>query len=109
MINKQGATVYAGLITLLSEEMARFCELIKEGHRIGNLLTVLLRLWQEHLIAMQMIRDVLLYIDFNYIPREKLTKVYDLGLNHFNDEVVRNATIQPALQIALIMMVDPVL
>ena len=40
--------------------------------------------------------------DHNYIPREHLLPVYDLGLAHFRDEVVCAAPLQPRIRAAML-------
>ncbi|KAI9477450.1 hypothetical protein LPJ78_001655 [Coemansia sp. RSA 989] len=45
-------------------------------------------LWSEHVTAMLVIRDVLMYVDKVYVKDAQLPAVYDMGMNVFRDQVL---------------------
>lgn len=53
--------------------------------------------WTDHNKALQMIRDVLMYMDRTYIPSNRKTPVHELGLNLWRDNVIHSNKIQTRL------------
>lgn len=53
--------------------------------------------WTDHNKALQMIRDVLMYMDRTYIPNNRKTPVHELGLNLWRDNVIHSNKIQTRL------------
>ena len=61
------------------------------------LLAAVKRDWGAHTINMEMIRDILMYMDRTFVLKENLTKVYDLGLKTFRREVLHHKQVQNRL------------
>ena len=59
----------------------------------GDLLAKLLSKWTDHKTCMTMIRDILMYMDRTYVTTNKLTPVFDVGLESFRDNVVADREI----------------
>ncbi|KAL0336351.1 UNVERIFIED_CONTAM: Cullin-3B [Sesamum radiatum] len=53
--------------------------------------------WNDHTKALQMIRDILMYMDRTFIPSTHKTAVHELGLNLWRDNVIHSSKIQPRL------------
>eukprot|EP00048_Salpingoeca_helianthica_P017740 m.238808 g.238808 ORF g.238808 m.238808 type:complete len:733 (+) comp22043_c0_seq1:42-2240(+) len=102
ILHKRGARLYAGLQELLTAEADRIAESVMSTMHGPEFLNGLLQAWREHVLVMQMIRDVLLYVDHNYVPRERLQPVYDLGLAHFRDQVVLAGPLRARLRAVLL-------
>jgi cullin 3 len=47
----------------------------------------LLAQWDKHRTAIGMIRDILMYMDRNYVPQNKKTPIYELGVKIYGAEV----------------------
>lgn len=47
------------------------------------------RQWQDHLLSMRMISDVLMYLDRVYSKENHLPLIYDVGLNLFQDCIIK--------------------
>ncbi|QPG75927.1 hypothetical protein FOA43_003313 [Brettanomyces nanus] len=45
--------------------------------------------WEDHLLSMRMISDVLMYLDRVYAKESHLPLIYDVGLNAFRDSVIK--------------------
>ncbi|KAL0421105.1 UNVERIFIED_CONTAM: Cullin-3A [Sesamum latifolium] len=61
--------------------------------------------WNDHNKALQMIRDILMYMDRTFIPSTHKTTVYELGLNLWRDHVIRSSKIQQHLLNALLELI----
>ncbi|KAJ1957372.1 hypothetical protein EC988_000865 [Linderina pennispora] len=48
-------------------------------------------LWSEHVTAMLMIKDVLMYVDKVFVSNARLPCVYDMGMHVFRDQVFQGA------------------
>eukprot|EP00357_Protocruzia_adherens_P016205 CAMPEP_0115041442 /NCGR_PEP_ID=MMETSP0216-20121206/45523_1 /TAXON_ID=223996 /ORGANISM="Protocruzia adherens, Strain Boccale" /LENGTH=755 /DNA_ID=CAMNT_0002423067 /DNA_START=45 /DNA_END=2312 /DNA_ORIENTATION=- len=88
VLNKRGDQLYAGvtqaIITFLKTETT-------EVSRCGNdeILSVIHRKWTEHKTKMTTIKDILMYMDRNFVPRASKMPVYELGLKLFREHVIR--------------------
>ena len=54
--------------------------------------------WRDHKITMTMIRDILMYMDRTYVPQNKKTPVYDLGLSIFLKVIARHDQLKDRLR-----------
>ncbi|KAJ3677356.1 hypothetical protein LUZ60_003080 [Juncus effusus] len=96
VLYKFGEKQYSGLITTVSwhlKEMSKSIE-ISQGNFF---LEELNRKWEDHTKSMQMIRDVLMYMDRTFIPSTNKTPVYELGLNLWRDHIIHFPKIQTRL------------
>ena len=73
------------------------------GRNDDEFLGALNEKWQAHKVAMQMIRDILMYLDRTYVEQNNKTTVYEAGLESFRDHVARHEHIKARL---LNMMLD---
>ncbi|KAK7313851.1 hypothetical protein VNO77_39053 [Canavalia gladiata] len=55
------------------------------------------RKWNEHNKALQVIRDILRYMDRTHIPRAQKTPVHELGLNLWRENVIYSNQIKTRL------------
>eukprot|EP00919_Chromeraceae_sp_WS-2016_P004121 GHVR01009872.1.p1 GENE.GHVR01009872.1~~GHVR01009872.1.p1 ORF type:complete len:842 (+),score=182.87 GHVR01009872.1:51-2576(+) len=63
-----------------------------------QLLEVLREQWETHKAIMILIKDILMYMDRNYVERQRKLSVYDMGLVEFREEVVNHRRVKPRLQ-----------
>ncbi|KAL0358075.1 UNVERIFIED_CONTAM: Cullin-3A [Sesamum calycinum] len=61
--------------------------------------------WNDHNKALQMIRDILMYMDRTFIPSTHKTTVHELGLNLWRDYVIRSSKIQQRLLNAVLELI----
>lgn len=45
--------------------------------------------WEDHLLSMRMISDVLMYLDRVYAKENRLPLIYDAGVNLFRDDIIK--------------------
>ncbi|GKB31515.1 cullin-3A-like protein [Tanacetum coccineum] len=64
------------------------------------------RKWTEHNKALQMIRDILLYMERTFIPSTQKTPVHELGLKLWRDNIVHSIKIQTRLKDTLAEIVQ---
>lgn len=72
VLHKHGDLLYEGVRETIRE-------------RLKSLTGDLCQRWEEHQMTMEMIRDILMYMDRTYVPQTKKLKVYDLGLVEFRE------------------------
>lgn len=63
------------------------------------------RKWVDHNKALQMIRDILMYMDRTFIPSNHKTPVHELGLNLWRDVVIHSNKTQTRLLDTLLELV----
>ncbi|XP_065039588.1 cullin-3A-like isoform X1 [Musa acuminata AAA Group] len=93
VLHKHGEKLYSGLMTTMTWHLKEISQSIEAVQ--GDLfLEELNRKWGEHTKALQMIRDILMYMDRTFITSSRKTPVYELGLNLWRDNIIRSSKIQ---------------
>ncbi|CAI9096621.1 OLC1v1032812C1 [Oldenlandia corymbosa var. corymbosa] len=104
VLHKYGEKLYSGLVSTMTyhlQEMARSIEAAQGG----LFLEELNRKWTDHNKALQMIRDILMYMDRTFIPSNHKTPVHELGLNLWRDNVIHSSKIQTRLLDTLLELI----
>lgn len=126
VLHKNGDKLYSRLIEVLSSHLKTVAQRINNTVE-DNFLSVLNQCWEDHTIAMKMIRDILMYMDRVFVDSKNKEKnsvanapagydyqqkrdqcrleVYDLGLSIFRDEIVKNPRIQSNLLRIILNMI----
>ncbi|KAI8012692.1 Cullin-3B [Camellia lanceoleosa] len=105
VLHKFGEKLYSGLVLTLTshlKEMAKSIEAAQEG----LFLEELNRKWADHNKALQIIGDILIYMDKTFIPSTHKTPIHELGLNLWRDNIIHSSKIQPRLQDTLLELVQ---
>ncbi|CAH9084542.1 unnamed protein product [Cuscuta europaea] len=105
VLHKFGETLYSGLVLTLTVHLKEISKSI-EAAQGGLFLEELIRKWDDHNKALQMIRDILMYMDRTFISNTHKTPVYELGLNLWRDNVIHSVKIQTRLQDTLLKLVE---
>ncbi|XP_078432761.1 cullin 3 [Wolffia australiana] len=87
VLHKFGDKLYSELIATMTGHLKRICKTI-EAAQGGLFLEELNRKWGEHNKALQMIRDILMYMDRTYVANNNKTPVHELGLGLWREHVV---------------------
>ncbi|XVE53253.1 hypothetical protein DITRI_Ditri02bG0189200 [Diplodiscus trichospermus] len=104
VLHKFGEKLYSGLVTTMTAHLKEISKSIEAAQ--GDLfLDELNRKWNDHNKALQMIRDILMYMDRTYIPNTHKTPVHELGLNLWRDNIVHSGKIQSRLLSTLLELV----
>ncbi|AAF22918.1 putative cullin; 66460-68733 [Arabidopsis thaliana] len=104
VLHKYGDKLYTGLVTTMTFHLKEICKSIEEAQG-GAFLELLNRKWNDHNKALQMIRDILMYMDRTYVSTTKKTHVHELGLHLWRDNVVYSSKIQTRLLNTLLDLV----
>ncbi|KAK9675872.1 hypothetical protein RND81_11G037400 [Saponaria officinalis] len=105
VLHKYGERLYSGLVATMTAHLKEISKSI-EAAQGGSFLDELNRKWAEHNKALQMIRDILMYMDRTFVPSTHKTPVYELGLNLWRDNVIHSSNIQPRLLNTLLDLVS---
>lgn len=82
VLHKHGDLLYDGVAEKIAQHLVRTVQQLADT-RDDLLLARMARTWNEHCITMTMIRDILMYMDRIYVPKNKRRPVYELGLHLF--------------------------
>nr|GEV29749.1 cullin-3A-like [Tanacetum cinerariifolium] len=105
VLHKFGEKLYSGLVSTMTSHLKEIALSIEASQ--GDLfLEELDRKWTEHNKALQMIRDILMYMDRTFIPSTHRTPVHELGLNLWRDNIVHTVKIQLRLKDTLLELVQ---
>ncbi|KAL1194519.1 Cullin-3A [Cardamine amara subsp. amara] len=105
VLHKFGEKLYNGFITTMTAHLKEKSKLI-EAAQGGSFLEELNKKWNEHNKALEMIRDILMYMDRTYIESTKKTHVHPMGLNLWRDNVVHFTKIHTRLLNTLLDLVQ---
>ncbi|KAJ7970970.1 Cullin [Quillaja saponaria] len=104
VLHKFGEKLYSGLVTTMTYHLKEISKSIESAQ--GELfLEELNKKWADHNKALQMIRDILMYMDRTFIPSTHKTPVHDLGLNLWSDVVIHSSKSQARLLDTLLELV----
>lgn len=104
VINKFGERLYKGLVDTTRAHLLQVATQIEATQGDSFLRELKLR-WDHHNKSMQMIRDILMYMDRIYVKHQNKTPVHQLGLNLWRDVVLRSRRIRERLQGILLNLV----
>ncbi|RWW35339.1 hypothetical protein BHE74_00059742, partial [Ensete ventricosum] len=96
VLHKYGEKLYTGLVNTMTghlKEIARSIEAAQGGFFLEELNVK----WGDHNKALQMIRDILMYMDRTFVHSSHKTPVHELGLNLWRDNIIRSSKIQTRL------------
>ncbi|GMY13623.1 cullin-3A-like isoform X1 [Fagus crenata] len=105
VLHKFGEKLYSGLETTMTSHLSEISKSIEAAQ--GELfLEELNRKWADHNKALQMIRDILMYMDRTFIPSTHKAPVHELGLNLWRVVVIHSSKTQTRLRDTLLELVD---
>jgi cullin 3 len=93
VLHKHGELLYNGVKKALSDYIKGVREKIMKCTD-EVFLKDLLAQWEKHRTSVSMVRDILMYMDRNYVPQYKKTPVYELGIKLFGQEVFHLSTLE---------------
>ncbi|XP_057485634.1 cullin-3A [Actinidia eriantha] len=104
VLHKFGEKLYSGLVSTMTFHLKEI-SIVIEAAQGGLFLEELNRKWADHNKALQMIRDILMYMDRTFIPSTHKTPVHELGLNLWRDNIIRSSKIQTRLLNTLLELI----
>lgn len=104
VLQKFGEKLYTGLVTTMTSHLKEISQSIESAQ--GEIfLEEINRKWVDHNKALQMIRDILMYMDRTFIPSNHKTPVHELGLNLWRDVVIHSSKTKARLLDTLLELV----
>jgi len=97
VLHKHGELLYSNVRDSLKKHMVKLAAMVSACPD-DRLLEAISQEWKDHQIALVMIRDVLMYMDRNYVWQHGQMRVYDLGLQIFKDTVVYHEKVRGRLR-----------
>ncbi|KAJ6840012.1 cullin-3A-like [Iris pallida] len=104
VLHKFGEKLYSGLVITMTWHLKEMSKSI-EAAQGGLFLEELNRKWGDHNKALQMIRDILMYMDRTFVTTSKKTPVHELGLNLWRDNIIHSNKIQSRLVATLLELI----
>ncbi|KAJ6825739.1 cullin-3A-like [Iris pallida] len=104
VLHKFGEKLYSGLVNTMTWHLKEMSKSI-EAAQGGLFLEELNRKWGDHNKALQMIRDILMYMDRTFVTSSKKTPVHELGLNLWRDNIIHSNKIQSRLHTTLLELI----
>ncbi|XP_071702046.1 cullin-3A-like [Rutidosis leptorrhynchoides] len=105
VLHKFGEKLYSGLVSTMTAHLKKIAVSI-EVSQGALFLEELDKKWAEHNKALQMIRDILMYMDRTFIPSTHKTPVHELGLILWRDNIIHAIKIQTRLKDTLLELVQ---
>ncbi|CAH8349616.1 unnamed protein product [Eruca vesicaria subsp. sativa] len=105
VLHKFGEKLYTGFIATMTGHLKEKAKII-ESAQGGAFLEELNKKWNEHNKALEMIRDILMYMDRTYIESTKKPHVHPMGLILWKDNVVHSPKIHKRLLNTLLDLVQ---
>ncbi|KAL8111967.1 cullin-3A [Apium graveolens] len=104
VLHKFGEKLYSGLVSTMTYHLNETSRCI-ESAQGGLFLEELNKKWTDHNKALEMIRDILMYMDRTYIPSNRKTPVHELGLNLWRDIIIHSPQIETRLLNTLLELI----
>ncbi|CAN6274446.1 unnamed protein product [Urochloa humidicola] len=105
VLHKYGEKLYDGLQSTMTRRLKEISKSIETAQG-GLFLEELNAKWMDHNKALQMIRDILMYMDRTYVPTAHRTPVHELGLNLWRDHIIHSPMIHSRLLDTLLDLID---
>jgi len=105
VLHKYGEKLYDGLQNTMTWRLKEISKSIETAQG-GLFLEELNAKWMDHNKALQMIRDILMYMDRTYVPTAHRTPVHELGLNLWRDHIIHSPMIHSRLLDTLLDLID---
>lgn len=104
VLHKYGDRLYNGVQDALKTHLKLVASQVV-NYQGTPFLQELVSRWHDHNKSTQMIRDILMYMDRTYVMQQHKVPVFQLGLDLWRDQVIRQQQIHQRLQIILSDMV----
>jgi len=93
VVSKQGEILYNKIKDAFSKYVQDLREKIVES-KDEIFLKDLLQVWNKHRTSVNLIRDILMYMDKNYVPQSKKMPLFELGIKLFGQEVFQRDSLE---------------
>ena len=97
VIQKYGDLLYNGLKESIRRQCSEILSMLLSENSIG-IFEKLISSWTAFKSAINMIKDILMYMDRNYVQSKNLMPAYDLGLSIFTNVVIQDPAISSKIR-----------
>ncbi|CAD7965133.1 unnamed protein product [Amoebophrya sp. A120] len=97
VLHKHGELLYNGVEEVIRDHLQETSGNVTNATNENLLETIKLQ-WDDHKTTMVMIRDILMYMDRNYVTQQKKVPVYDVGLVQFRHQITHHEKVKDRLQ-----------
>ncbi|KAM8839513.1 cullin-3-like isoform 1-T2 [Synchiropus picturatus] len=104
VLHKQGEKLYKGVQEVVMEHLTS--RVLKEVLNAPNFLLTMNQAWADHMNAMVMTKDIVMYLDRVYIQTYRVPSVYNLGLTLFRGCILGDVCVQNRLRQTLLDMIS---
>jgi cullin 3 len=86
VINKHGKTLYKEIIESVKRNILPYLEILKKTEE-SEYLQKINELWDNHNTSLGMVSDISMYLDKNYVVKEKMKSILESGLLLFKKNI----------------------
>ncbi|KEH22313.1 cullin-3A-like protein [Medicago truncatula] len=104
VLHNFGEKLYSKLVATMTSHVKEIAKSV-EASEGSSFLEELNTKWNDYYKALEIIRDILMYMDRTYIPSTKNKPVYELGLNLWRENVIYSNQIRNRLSNTLLEFV----
>ncbi|KAF9163249.1 Cullin-3 [Actinomortierella ambigua] len=112
---RQGERTYNGVKDLIQkflqvevrDKLVPLLDVVERSEQGVHLLKTLREIWLHHMTCIMLMGDILLHLDANYVPQNKMLKTFEMGLVLFRNIVVRS-TENPILTTLQTILLDQI-
>uniref|UniRef100_A0A7S0ECD9 Cullin family profile domain-containing protein n=1 Tax=Hanusia phi TaxID=3032 RepID=A0A7S0ECD9_9CRYP len=97
VLHKHGDMLYNNVDATLKKRSIELCERV-EKNPDETFLSSLKKIWTEYKRSLQMVQDILMYMDRTYVKQNQKKPVYDMGLGIFCQHCVRATGVRDRLR-----------
>lgn len=105
VLHKRGQKLYEGTYFCVEAQLQSVASTLRAQTDPTQFMEFLLKSWNDHTVNMGLARDILMYLDKNFVPPRHLTPVYAMGMQMFCHVVVRDTAIRPRFRNLLLNLI----
>ena len=92
-INKHGKRLYKEISESIKRNINPYIAILLEETSKEEFLECFIQLWNKHDTALKMVRDINMYLDRNFVIKEKQKNIYTMGQIMFKKFILRNVDV----------------
>ena len=101
VLHKHGEMLYNGVAGVIRRHLLETVEQVvatPNEHLVESISVA----WSEHKVAMNMVADILMYMDRTYVSQHKKTPIYKLSLQIFRDVIIYHSSVRDRIRSILL-------
>lgn len=92
-INKHGRKLYKEISESIKRNISPYINILLEESSKEDFLKKFIEMWTKHDTALKMVRDINMYLDRNFVVKEKQKDIYTMGHIMFKKFILRDADV----------------